>query len=94
MSVWVVRELAAIEELIEQAKTRSLALSMRLLGTARGIEESAQPSARVPGKVEIDTERYTTTAGDAAAVHDFLAEGQHLAARAVKRAADLIQERE
>lgn len=93
MSVWIVRELAEIETLIEQAENRAMALSMKLMGAARGIDESARPSKLVPDSVKRDSELLSAVAGDALDVHDRLGHARQRAAAAIKRSAELIQER-
>jgi hypothetical protein len=92
VSVWIVREFAEIEGMIEELEGRAMALSMKLMGAARGIDESAKPSKLVPDSVKRDTELLTAVAGDAIGLHDELGVARRAAAAAVKRSAGLILE--
>lgn len=92
MSVGIVRELAEIERLIEEAEQRALALSMKLVGSAASLDASAKPSREVPEHALAHSELLTRTGGDAADIHDLLGPVRRRAARAVKRSVDHITE--
>lgn len=88
--VWIVHELAEIHDLLEQAGSRSIALSMKMHSHAEALDRQATTE---PAKAAIaDSVRIAhQIASDSAKIHSDVSGLLEQAAQAVKNAAEIIR---